>query len=164
MEFEFEVFGSIHKVGLELHDGKYYARLGERQLSVDSVKLSANAISLIIDGVAKTVYLATDGPRCYLTIDGEVYSIQTTETVKKTEGKEINKEEEVIKTPMPGLVVKLPVKEGEVVEEGQVVAIVEAMKMENSVRAPMKSTVTKVYVNEGMKVEFGAALVELKRI
>jgi biotin carboxyl carrier protein len=164
MEFEFEVGGSIHRVGLEFKDGRYRVRLGERQLWVDTVKLSPNAVSLIIDGAGKTVYLAKDGNRRYLAIDGEVYSIQKAETAKKTDGKEEKKEEEIIKTPMPGLVVKLAVKEGDVVDEGQVVAIVEAMKMENSVRASMKSIVKKVYVSEGSKVEFGAALVELKRI
>lgn len=163
MEFEFEVFGKTHKVSLELRDGRYYARLGERQLLVDSVKLSPNSISLMLDGVCKTVYLAKDGNRCCLAIDGEVYSIVEAEARTRTEGKEARKGQEVIKTPMPGLVVKIPVKEGEVVEEGQVVAIVEAMKMENSVRAPMRSVVTKVFVNEGMKVEFDAMLLELRR-
>ncbi len=66
-----------------------------------------------------------------------------------------------IRAPMPGLVVKIEVAEGDAIEEGQGVAIVEAMKMENELRASSPGLVTRVLVEEGEAVEKDQILVEL---
>ena len=63
--------------------------------------------------------------------------------------------------PMPGMVLRVEVEEGDQVEEGQGIAIVEAMKMENELRALSAGTVTRVHVREGEAVEKDQILVEL---
>ena len=67
-----------------------------------------------------------------------------------------------IRAPMPGLVVSLAVEEGDTVEAGQSVAIVEAMKMENDLKAESDGVVSKVLVAAGEAVEKGAVLVEFE--
>ncbi|HEX2692465.1 MAG TPA: biotin/lipoyl-containing protein [Gemmatimonadaceae bacterium] len=67
-----------------------------------------------------------------------------------------------IKAPMPGLIVRVNVKEGEVVEAGQGVVVMEAMKMENELRATAGGTVRSVDVVPGQAVEKGALLVVLE--
>jgi acetyl/propionyl-CoA carboxylase alpha subunit len=67
-----------------------------------------------------------------------------------------------IKAPMPGLIVRINVKPGDVVEAGQGVVVMEAMKMENELRATAGGTVTSVEVVEGQAVEKGALLVALE--
>jgi len=64
-------------------------------------------------------------------------------------------------SPMPGVVVRVDVVEGQTVQEGDVLAVVEAMKMEHSVRAGNPGTVTKVLVSAGDRVEGGALLAEV---
>jgi acetyl-CoA/propionyl-CoA/long-chain acyl-CoA carboxylase, biotin carboxylase, biotin carboxyl carrier protein len=64
----------------------------------------------------------------------------------------------VIGAPMQGTVVRIMVAEGEDVEAGQVLAVVEAMKMENPVRAPHAGQVTELRVSPGQTVTQGAAL------
>jgi len=66
-----------------------------------------------------------------------------------------------IVAPMPGMVVKVEVVEGDVVEAGQGVVIVEAMKMENELRAEGVGVVTRVHATRGQAVEKGQVLVEL---
>jgi biotin carboxyl carrier protein len=66
-----------------------------------------------------------------------------------------------IVAPMPGMVVKVEVAEGDRVEAGQGVVIVEAMKMENELRAQGPGRVTRVHVTEGDAVEKDQLLVEL---
>ena len=66
-----------------------------------------------------------------------------------------------IKAPMPGLVVRVDVEEGQTVEAGETVAIIEAMKMENDLKAESDGIVSKVKVQAGEPVEKGAVLVEL---
>lgn len=68
---------------------------------------------------------------------------------------------EVIKAPMSGTVLKLPVQQGQKVKKGQVLVILEAMKMENEIVAPRDGTVSQVVAAKGSAVESGAPLVVL---
>jgi biotin carboxyl carrier protein len=67
----------------------------------------------------------------------------------------------VIKAPMPGLVVDVPVKEGQAVEDGSVLVVLESMKMENELRAPRAGVVSRVRVQSGQSVEQHQALVAI---
>ncbi len=62
-------------------------------------------------------------------------------------------------SPMPGKVVKIMVAEGDLVEEGQTLLILEAMKMQNEYKSPLNGKLTKIFVQEGAAVETGAPLV-----
>ena len=64
-------------------------------------------------------------------------------------------------SPMPGKVIKVNVKEGDEVKEGDVLCVVEAMKMENNIKAMTSAKVAKVLVNEGDKVDVKTILIEL---
>lgn len=66
--------------------------------------------------------------------------------------------------PMPGKVVKVLVKEGDRVEEGQSLLILEAMKMQNEYKSPAPGTVIKLHVGEGSTVETASPMVELKAL
>ncbi len=68
----------------------------------------------------------------------------------------------VVKTAMPGRVVRLLVGEGDEVEKGAPLVVVEAMKMENELRAPREGTVRRIAVSPGDLVEAGTVLVELE--
>jgi propionyl-CoA carboxylase alpha chain len=64
--------------------------------------------------------------------------------------------------PMPGLLVSLKVKEGDTVEEGQALAIVEAMKMENVLKAEKTSVIAKIPVNEGDSLAVDETIMEFE--
>lgn len=66
---------------------------------------------------------------------------------------------EVIKSPMPGNILKINVSNGQKVNEGDVLLILEAMKMENEVVATKSGTVAQIVVAKGAVVETGAPLV-----
>ena len=68
---------------------------------------------------------------------------------------------EVIESPIPGLVVALKVRVGDVVAKGQAVAVVEAMQMQNELTAQVGGTVTAIHVEEKKNVEAGTKLVSL---
>ncbi len=67
----------------------------------------------------------------------------------------------VVRAPMPGLVLRLEVAEGQQVAAGTGLVVLEAMKMENEIRSPVAGVVRRVVVAEGAAVEKGAPLVEL---
>ena len=66
---------------------------------------------------------------------------------------------EYVTAPMPGNILKVNVNVGDKVTEGQVLVILEAMKMENEIMAPCAGTVTQVLVVKGTTVDTGSAMV-----
>jgi pyruvate carboxylase subunit B len=66
-----------------------------------------------------------------------------------------------IKAPMPGLILRLNVKVGDVVKKNQCVLVMEAMKMENEIYSPSDGTVTKIPVTQGQQMQTGDALITI---
>ena len=66
---------------------------------------------------------------------------------------------EVVKSPMPGNILKINVTVGQKVNEGDTLLVLEAMKMENEIAASKAGTVAQIIVSKGAVVETGAPLV-----
>ncbi|WP_170075193.1 biotin/lipoyl-containing protein [Paraclostridium dentum] len=111
----------------------------------------------------------------HITLNGKVYEVEI-EEVKKGERpqptiqekapqpkKEVQVagSEEAIDAPMPGTIVNIMVSNGDKVKKGQVIAILEAMKMENEIVAPIDGTVISVDVEKGQNVNLGDSLVQI---
>ena len=64
-----------------------------------------------------------------------------------------------VNAPMPGNILKVNVSQGQAVKSGDVLCVLEAMKMENEIMAPKDGTVTQVLVSKGSTVDTGAPLV-----
>lgn len=67
----------------------------------------------------------------------------------------------VVRSPLPGVIISVDVKEGQAVRKGQKVAVLEAMKMENEIQADADGTVAAVLVHQGDSVLEGAELVKI---
>ncbi len=70
--------------------------------------------------------------------------------------------EKIIISPMPGKVVKVLLKEGDVVQKGETVVIISAMKMESEYKSPASGIIKKVNVKEGETIEGNQILVEIE--
>lgn len=101
-----------------------------------------------------------------LKINGKVVDVQLEdkydELLKKL-GMDASSSQKIgdLKAPMPGLVVNIPVSEGDVIKKGDVLLILEAMKMENALKAVADATVKKVMVKTGQAVEKNQVLIQL---
>jgi glutaconyl-CoA/methylmalonyl-CoA decarboxylase subunit gamma len=87
-------------------------------------------------------------------------SIQT-KTVPTSNEKAVPQGATTITAPMPGTVLSINVKVGESIKKGQVLLILEAMKMENEITASVDGSITSVNVNEGASVNTGDVLVSI---
>ncbi|MDD3727695.1 MAG: biotin/lipoyl-binding protein [Dysgonamonadaceae bacterium] len=86
---------------------------------------------------------------------------EATKPKEKQEQAQTQVAKEIIESPMPGSILKLNVKVGDKVKKGEVVLILEAMKMENDIIAETSGTVSKVVVEEGSFVQAGSPMIEL---
>ncbi len=165
MELEFRIEEKVHKLHLEFKDGQYRVNLGEEEYAVDSSLISENCLSLLVNGKAFTVYFAEADGKKYFSIGGEQFCIEETQSeVSMASGGDATAVDEapVAASPMPGKVVKILVREGDGVEQGQGLVIVEAMKMENEIKSPVKGKVEKVNFKPGDLVDAAQPIVEIK--
>jgi biotin carboxyl carrier protein len=165
MELELNIDEQVRKLGIEFKDGQYRISLDDKEYVVDSSQISENCLSLLVGGKTYTVYLAEADGKRYVFIGGEQFCIQEAkaESITASGGDSAAVEEAPIAaSPMPGKVVKLLVKEGDEVEKGQGLVIVEAMKMENEIKSPVKGMVEKVNFKAGDLVDAAQPIVEIK--
>ncbi len=67
-----------------------------------------------------------------------------------------------VKAPIPGLVTRIHVEPGQLVEVGQPLLVLEAMKMENEIRSPIKGAVHQIAVKSGQSVTLGEVMAEIQ--
>jgi propionyl-CoA carboxylase alpha chain len=163
------VRGTTYPVVLrEEENGTIEVLLGEKKLAVDARKVSGTPIwSLIVNNASHKAVMVAEGGDWLLDLDGasDVVEIGTERELilKKFAPKKVKKTGlDVVRSPMPGLVLTVRVKPGDKVVAGQSVATVEAMKMENEFRAADAGTVEAVHVSAGTSVAKGDAIVTLK--
>lgn len=165
MDLQFIIDEKTYKIAVDLKEGQYWINLDNKEYVVDFSYISDNCLSLIVDGKAFTIYFAEANGKKYFSVGGEQFCIQEAkaESVRAGEADSTAlKEAPTVCSPMPGKVVKIFVKEGDEVEKGQGLVIVEAMKMENEIRSPIKGRVEKVNFKPGDLVDVSQSILDIK--
>lgn len=127
------------------------------QVSVRPIFEMKEIVALEIDGVITPVRVARQGANVWVWCAGHVFVL---ETGAPRRARAAEHEGDLL-APMPGRVRRTLVAEGDAVSRGQVVMILEAMKMEHAIRAPRDGIVTRLAHAEGDLVDAGAALAEM---
>ena len=121
---------------------------------------------VIIDGEEFEVDVEIDGDTYRATIEGQTFEFLIPESKGRAPRKRGSgggrKRSGTVSASMPGKVVTVEVNEGDFVEEGQTVLILEAMKMQNEVAAPISGTVSAVHCEDGMNVEANVPLIVIE--
>jgi biotin carboxyl carrier protein len=163
MAFIAKLGGQTHTVAID-EIGKFVYRVvvDGNEFLVDGRKTGRTNYSLIINdrSFEVDVDIAEDDYRVLL--DGRNYHIQLLDEKRMRlgglqSGIQLEGRQDVT-VPMPGKVVTVLVSEGDQVEKGQGLVIVEAMKMENEVRSPISAEVKEIMVSAGQAVEAGEVL------
>ncbi len=152
---------------VEIVDDKH-VRIGERLLTVDFESVSGQPVfSVIIDGKSYESFISESDEGWQVLMRGKQYQITVEDEREKrlraaagggvAEGGEFN-----LKAPMPGLVVAIPVAEGQEIKKGQVLIILESMKMQNELKSPKDGIVERIRVKAGESVEQKQALLSVK--
>jgi acetyl/propionyl-CoA carboxylase alpha subunit len=132
-------------------DGKVY--------EVDFESVSGQPVySLIVDGRSHEGYVAPGDNTWQVLLRGRLFPVTVEDErerrLRSAAGGGVAETGEFhLKAPMPGLVVAIPVAEGQPVKKGQVLLILESMKMQNELKSPRDGTVGRVRVKAGETVE-----------
>jgi len=132
-------------------DGKVY--------QVDFESVSGQPVySLIVDGKSHEGYAAQGEDHWQVLLRGRLYPItvedEREKRLRRAAGGGVAETGEYhLRAPMPGLIVTIPVEEGQAVKRGQVLLILESMKMQNELKAPRDGTVGRLRVKAGETVE-----------
>jgi biotin carboxyl carrier protein len=133
--------------------------LNDRRYEIDFSEISDQPVySLLIDGKSYEAYVyPVDGSWQVLMLGRSYQTLVEDESEKRlrvaSSGSLGEGVEYQLKAPMPGLVISLLVNEGQEVQKGEVLAILESMKMQNELKAPRAGTVTRLRVTTGDNVE-----------
>jgi biotin carboxyl carrier protein len=132
-------------------DGKIY------EIDFESVA-GQPVYSLIVDGRSHESYIYQGDDNWQVLMRGRLYPVQVEDEREKrlraaAGGGVAETGEFHLRAPMPGLVVAIPVTEGQPVKRGQVILILESMKMQNELKAPRDGTVGRIRIRPGETVE-----------
>lgn len=142
---------------VEIIDDKH-VRINDQVLEVDFESVSGQPVySLIIGGKSYEAYIYPDENEWQVLLHGQLYQASVEDEREKrlraAGSKVVEGGEFHLKAPMPGLVVAVPVEEGQAVQQGQVLLILESMKMQNELKSPRDGTISRVRVKAGETVE-----------
>ena len=159
MIFEASAGGRTVRVEIRAEGDGYSVALDGRAVAVDAVALPGGITSLLLDGHSHELAVERDGDQLRVHFPGYSVPVELTDAARSVATPVRRASGPVrLTAPMPGRVVRVLVAPGALVEAGQGVAVVEAMKMENELRAPRAGRVEQVAVREGQAVEAGALL------
>jgi biotin carboxyl carrier protein len=170
MQYEIEVGGRVLHVVVARAGGAYTVTVDGKSWPVNAAMIDARTLSLLVETGGRTlsreVSVAPNGVAGAMTV--RVGSVPVAVAIdarrrwaRKDDGGAAGAGPQRILAPMPGKIVRVLVRPGDVVRARQPLVVIEAMKMENELRASRDGTVTDVSAREGVSVEAGAPLVVL---
>lgn len=156
------------RIGKELHDiwlartpRGYMLHVGDRRMAVALRERSEHVHELVVGDAAQPIYLAVHGDDIHVHIDGQAHTLTYTHSLERFAAQALDQSEAVARAPMPGAVIALPVEPGQAVRRGEVLVVIESMKMESTICAGMDGTVQAIHVQVGQTFERDAPLVTL---
>ncbi len=120
--------------------------------------LGDNEVLLSIDGKIHSVVFFSNKTSHSVYINGKKFTIERKSLHKIPGGRHGEQKKRDVKTSMPGKVIKVLVQEGDKVQEGQAVLVLEAMKMQNEIKSPQNGRISRIDPQAGESVKTGALL------
>jgi biotin carboxyl carrier protein len=166
----YQVIAGEKKFSVEMKANQLEGKLNGVPFQLNSLEVRPGMWHIIRDNRSFTVIsegLEDDERTHKLRINGKLIRVSVKDKMdmlmeqmglSSNSGKKVNE----IKAPMPGLVLRSVVQEGDMVKKGDTLLVLEAMKMENTIKSPGEGEVSKILVRNGQPVEKGQVLITFR--
>lgn len=158
MFINYEHGNHVYGVTVERRKNHFFIIYDNTEYTVEATEIKHGHIKIKLgDRVIKSVI--TEGNKeKFVFVEGDVFKVKP---VELTGAKKTKKAEDNLNSPISGKIVSVKVKKGASVKKGDVLMIIEAMKMEYLIRAPYNGKVDKIYFKDKDQIEIGQRTVEL---
>ncbi len=160
MTYDIPIDGKNYRLDLNRAEGRWSCRLDGREVEVDAVLARPGVLSIRIGNQAYEVKCERVAGEMYLWVGSARFAAEVRDP-RSLCGRARAVEDhgpKKLTAPMPGKIVRMLVSQGDEVEAGSGVLVVEAMKMQNEIKSPKKGTIQKILVSEGAAVNAGDVL------
>ena len=159
MFINYEHENNVYNVTIERKKEKYFITYDNTEYIAEAEELKPGQLKIKIGSkIIKSVITEGDKEK-FVFVDGEVFKVRPVQLTGMKKDK--IKEEGDLNSPISGRVVNVKVKNGDSVKKGNILMVIEAMKMEYLIRAPYDGKVKKVFFKEKDQIEIGQETLEL---
>jgi len=159
MFINYEHKNHVYNVTTERREKYYFITYDNAEYKVEAEETRPGQLKIKVgDRLIKAVITEGDKEK-FVFVDGDVFKVKPVELTGRREIKK--KDEGDLSSPISGKVVNVKVKNGDSVKKGDILMVIEAMKMEYLIRAPYKGKVKKVNFKEKDQIEIGQNTVDL---
>ena len=169
MTFKFLDGDDVRTIQVVVNKGHILVDVAGEPLDFEIENVTPNCLLLHGRNCTCCVYHAKTKGKQYVSVSGETYCFQLPkgddgdQTRCRTSGDGNTQSQVILSAPMPGNLLQVNVQEGDLVEAGQCLAVIEAMKMETGLHASIQARVKKIYAEAGRQVEAGERLIILEQ-
>jgi len=153
------IAGACKEKGILFLEGKGTIGVRKNEKTQEPKAEGNNAEGYTVSVNNKKYSVKFDGDKAI--VNGQTYDISVKEGIEETASSASSGDGEPIKAALPGVVIRINVAEGDEIEEGDVLLVVEAMKMETEIKSPKSGKVVSVGVSAGDQIKTGQTLVTL---
>jgi biotin carboxyl carrier protein len=160
MTYDITIDGKNYRLELNRADGRWSCRLDGREVEVDAVLARPDVLSLRLGNQAYEVKCERVAGDTHVWVGSARFAVEVRDP-RSLRGRVRAVDDhgpKKLTAPMPGKIVRVLVSQGDQVESGAGVLVVEAMKMQNEIKSPKKGTIQKILVGEGAAVNAGDVL------
>jgi biotin carboxyl carrier protein len=144
-----------------------HAIIDGREYEMDVMKVESGVYSILYKNQSTNMEMIENGAQNKYSVvtrsnHFDVEVIDAIARYRNNTNGEIGSSDNIITTPMPGKVIKVQVNEGDIVEDGQTVITISAMKMESDYKSHLHAKIKKIYVSEGDNITGNQPLIEIE--
>lgn len=159
MNFSFILAEREYRVNLEEKDRHVFrVTVGNQAYDVSVEFVAREELLLNIDGKVYNVVINSNSLAHWVYVNGRLFRVEKQATVRYLGGEKLRLKKRDVKITMPGRVVQVMAGEGEEVQAGQPILVLEAMKMQNEIKSPQAGKLVRIHFRAGDYVEAGATL------
>ena len=160
MFINYEHENQIYNVSIEKRNNFYYITYNNSEYKVEAEEIKSGHLKIKLgEKIIKSVVTKGNKEK-FVFVDGDIFKVKNIELTGAKKSKKKEKENS-LNSPISGKVVKIKIKKGDTVKTGDILLIIEAMKMEYIIRAPYDGKVNKINFKVNDQIEIGQNTLEI---